>query len=105
MVARRQLLSSGRIVLSVLCAVGIVLPVAAATPEVDAAYPAAYALYVDLHQHPELSGHEIHTAAKLAAELRGIGYTVTEHVGENVSCRSSLPRVSVPSLKRRSDVE
>jgi amidohydrolase len=81
MVARRQLMSSGRIVLSVLCALGTVLPVAAATPEVDAAYPAAYALYVDLHQHPELSGHEIHTAAKLAAELRGVGYTVTEHVG------------------------
>lgn len=80
MVARR-LMSSGRVVLSVLCALGIVLPVAAAAPEVDAAYPPAYAFYVDLHQHPELSGHEIRTAAKLAAELRGIGYTVTEHVG------------------------
>jgi amidohydrolase len=81
MVARRQLVSSGRVALSVLCVLGTVLPAAAATPEVEHAYPPAYALYVDLHQHPELSGHEIHTAAKLAAELRGIGYTVTEHVG------------------------
>jgi amidohydrolase len=53
----------------------------AASPEVDAAYPRAYALYVDLHQHPELSGYETHTAAKVAGELRTLGYTVTEHVG------------------------
>jgi amidohydrolase len=53
----------------------------AATAEVDAAYPKAYALYVDLHEHPELSGYETRTAAKLAAELRAVGYTVTEHVG------------------------
>ncbi len=53
----------------------------AAPAEVDAAYPKAYALYVDLHQHPELSGYETRTASKLAAELRALGYTVTEHVG------------------------
>ena len=58
-----------------------VQPVTAATAEVDAAYPKAYALYVDLHEHPELSGYETHTAAKLAGELRALGYTVTEHVG------------------------
>lgn len=55
--------------------------VAAASPEVEAAYPAARALYVELHQHPELSGHEVQTAAKLAAQLRALGYEVTEHVG------------------------
>ncbi len=49
--------------------------------EVDAAYPKAYALYVDLHEHPELSGYETRTAAKLAGELRALGYTVTERVG------------------------
>lgn len=38
-------------------------------------------LYVDLHQHPELSGAETRTAAKLATQLRSLGYTVTEHVG------------------------
>jgi amidohydrolase len=56
-------------------------PAGAATAEVDAAYPKAYALYVDLHEHPELSGYETRTAAKLAGELRALGYTVTEHVG------------------------
>jgi amidohydrolase len=49
--------------------------------EVDAAYPEAHALYIDLHQNPELSGHENRTAAKLAAHLHNLGYDVTEHVG------------------------
>lgn len=52
-----------------------------APPEVQAVYPAAHALYLDLHQHPELSSHEVQTAAKLAGALRGLGYDVTEHVG------------------------
>jgi amidohydrolase len=54
---------------------------AAASPEVDAVYPSAHALYVELHQHPELSSHEIRTAGKLAGSLRALGYDVTEHVG------------------------
>ena len=49
--------------------------------EVDAVYPMARALYVDLHEHPELSGHETRTAAMVAAALRKLGYEVTEHVG------------------------
>jgi len=54
---------------------------APSSKEVDAAYPAARAFYLDLHQFPELSSHEIRTAAKLAARLRDLGYTVTEGVG------------------------
>jgi len=53
----------------------------AATAEADAVYGKAYALYVDLHQHPELSGAETATAATLAGQLRALGYTVTERVG------------------------
>src|SRR5579885_1090793 len=49
--------------------------------EADAVYPEVYKLYVDLHEHPELSGHEVQTATKLAAGLRDLGYEVTEHVG------------------------
>jgi len=49
--------------------------------EVDAVYRDAHALYLDIHQNPELSGHETQTAAKLAARLRNLGYEVTEHVG------------------------
>jgi len=54
---------------------------ASAGDEIDAAYAKAYALYTDLHQHPELSGAETRTSAKLAGELRALGYAVTEHVG------------------------
>jgi amidohydrolase len=49
--------------------------------EVNNVYPDAHAVYVDLHQHPELSGHETETAGKLANKLRVAGYEVTEHVG------------------------
>jgi amidohydrolase len=49
--------------------------------EVEAVYPDAHALYLDLHQNPELSSHETQTAEKLAGRLRDLGYTVTEHVG------------------------
>jgi hippurate hydrolase len=49
--------------------------------EVDSVYPDAHALYIDLHQHPELSFHETETASKLADRLRKLGYDVTEHIG------------------------
>ena len=49
--------------------------------EVETVYPDAHALYLDLHQNPELSSHETQTAAKLAERLRSAGYDVTEHVG------------------------
>jgi hippurate hydrolase len=49
--------------------------------EVENIYPDAHALYLDLHQNPELSTHETQTAAKLAGRLRSLGYDVTEHVG------------------------
>jgi len=51
--------------------------------EVQSVYPQVQALYVDLHEHPELSLHEVNTAAKLAEQLHRLGYQVTEHVGGN----------------------
>ena len=74
-----RIVKSGWLMCGVSCA--LVSVSVAASPEVDAVYPAAHALYVELHQHPELSGHEIQTAAKLAAQLRALGYEVSEHVG------------------------
>ncbi len=53
----------------------------ALAPQVDTLLPDAHALYLDLHQHPELSSHETRTAAELAGRLRTLGYEVTEHVG------------------------
>ncbi|GAC1668714.1 MAG: M20 family metallopeptidase [Steroidobacteraceae bacterium] len=65
----------------VLAGLGRSLSAAPVTDEVDAVYPQSDALYLDLHRHPELSFHEQQTAAKLAAELRKLGYAVTTGVG------------------------
>jgi len=83
MITSRSIRNSFRAPLTALTTLMLAVPVAAAaaSAEVDAVYPKAYALYVDLHQHPELSGFEVQTATKLAGELRALGYTVTEHVG------------------------
>jgi amidohydrolase len=54
---------------------------APSSKEVEAVYPESRALYLDLHQNPELSSHEVQTAAKLATRLKSLGYEVTENVG------------------------
>lgn len=38
-------------------------------------------LFDHFHRHPELSGQETQTAARMAAELKALGYKVTEGVG------------------------
>jgi len=42
--------------------------------EVEGVLPDARALYLDIHQNPELSAHETQTAAKLAGRLRDLGW-------------------------------
>lgn len=44
--------------------------------------PSLMALYRDLHANPELSFQEFRTSAKLAAEAKRLGFTVTEKVGQ-----------------------
>jgi len=63
-------------------------PVRAADPsrfpskaQVEAIYPQTEALYLDLHRNPELSSHEEKTAAKIADQLRKLGYEVTTGFG------------------------
>ncbi|MFP3888908.1 M20 family metallopeptidase [uncultured Ralstonia sp.] len=67
-------------------AAGGSIDVGATKPAVEAAvnaeYPHLDALYKDLHAHPELAFQETRTAAKLAAEMRKIGFEVTEHVAK-----------------------
>src|SRR3979490_2256139 len=48
----------------------------------ESEYPKLDALYKDIHAHPELAFQEEKTAAKLAAEMRAIGFEVTERVGK-----------------------
>ena len=57
----------------------------AAKAAVDAQFvrdwPALKSLYEDIHAHPELGFQETRTAAELAARMRALGFTVTQHVG------------------------
>src|SRR5262245_19069672 len=48
----------------------------------DGPYARIEALDKDMHAHPELSFQETRTARKLAAELRALGFEVTEGVGK-----------------------
>jgi amidohydrolase len=49
---------------------------------VESDYPKLDALYKDIHAHPEIAFQEVKTAAKLAAEMRALGFEVTEQVGK-----------------------
>ena len=56
-------------------------PWRAPSAQIDAVYPQVESLYVDLHRNPELSYHEEKTAAKIADQLRKLGYDVTTGFG------------------------
>jgi amidohydrolase len=56
-------------------------PWRASSTQIDAVYPQVEALYLDLHRNPELSYHEEKTAAKIADQLRRLGYDVTTGFG------------------------
>lgn len=49
---------------------------------VDKDYPYLDALYKHLHANPELSFQEKETAARLAKEMRQLGFEVTENIGK-----------------------
>jgi amidohydrolase len=72
--------------------------------EVGSVYPEAHALYLDLHQNPELSSQETQTAAKLANRLRSLGYDVTEHFGGN-GIVAILKNGSGPTIMLRTDLD
>ena len=66
-------------------AMTVTTPAAAASGLSDAIradMPQLMTLYRDLHANPELSMQEVRTPAKLAAEMRKLGFDVTEHVGK-----------------------
>jgi hippurate hydrolase len=94
-------------VLVLLLLAGLAVAQTSITPnsrEVDAVYPAAHDLYVDVHEHPELSSHETQTAAKLAERLRSLGYDVTEHVG-GTGVVAILKNGSGPTVMLRTELD
>lgn len=81
----RVALSALALVLATAATPALARNVAADKAAIDAqlgkTYPHLDALYKDIHQNPELGFQETRTAAKLAAEMRALGFEVTEHVG------------------------
>ena len=75
-----------------LCAVASLSPVhaeldvvklkVAIETSVEADYPKLDALYKEIHAHPEIAFQEVNTAARLATEMRALGFDVTEKVGK-----------------------
>jgi len=59
---------------------------------------------MDLHEHPELSGHETQTAEKLASRLRAAGYEVTEHVS-NTGVVAVLKNGPGPTIMLRAELD
>ncbi len=62
------------------------------------------ALYRDLHTHPELSGQEVKTAAKMAARLREMGFEVVTGVGGH-GVVSVLRNGEGPTVMLRTDMD
>ncbi len=75
-----------------------------AASEVQNAYGRSEALYRDLHQHPELSSHESETAAKLATQLRELGFDVTTGVG-GTGVVGILKNGSGPTVMLRTELD
>jgi amidohydrolase len=73
-----------RSMLALLAASMLAQPASAATLKeaIGADLPQLMTLYRDLHANPELSMQEVRTPAKLAPEMRKLGFTVTEKVGK-----------------------
>jgi len=74
------------------------------TRRVEAEYPSLFAIYTNLHAHPELSFMEIKTAALVARELRTLGFTVTEKVG-NTGVVGVLTNGIGPTVLVRADMD
>jgi hippurate hydrolase len=66
--------------------------------------PHLEALYKHLHSHPELSLREVQTAARLAKELREIGFEVTEKVG-GTGIVGVLRNGAGPTIMVRTDMD
>ena len=67
-------------------------------------YPYLEALYKHLHQYPELSGQELNTAKRMAAEMRSAGFEVTENIG-GYGVVGVMKNGSGPTLLLRADMD
>ncbi|HET7708618.1 MAG TPA: amidohydrolase [Sphingomicrobium sp.] len=91
---------------TLLAAMTLPTPAAAATlkESIAADMPQLMTLYRDLHANPELSMQEVRSPARLAAEVRKLGFQVTEKVGKTgvVAVMKNGPG---PTLLLRADMD
>lgn len=78
--------------------------IAQSSADIDRVYPAAESLYLDLHQHPELSLHEVQTSAKIADRLKSLGFDVTTGVG-GTGVVAILKNGSGPTIMLRTELD
>jgi hippurate hydrolase len=95
-----------RAILALFAASILPAPAAAATlnEAVRADMPRLMTLYRDLHANPELSMQEARTPAKLAAEMRKLGFAVTEKVGKT-GVVAVMKNGEGPTLLIRADMD
>jgi len=72
--------------------------------QIDETYPELEAFYKDLHQHPELSLFEKNTSARLAKEMRQLGFEVTEQFG-GYGIVAVLKNGDGPTILYRTDMD
>ena len=87
-------------------AMAVTTPAAAASlsDSIRGDMPQLMALYRDLHANPELSMLEVRTPAKVAPEMKKLGFQVTEHVGKT-GVVSVLRNGPGPVLMIRADMD
>jgi amidohydrolase len=78
--------------------------IAAVTKKLDAELPSLLDLYKSIHAHPELSLQEEKTAARLAEELKSLGFEVTTGVG-GTGIVGVLKNGSGPTVLVRTDMD
>ncbi|GEO06190.1 putative amidohydrolase [Adhaeribacter aerolatus] len=71
---------------------------------IQSAYPDLAKLYQHLHEHPELSFQEKNTSARMAAELKSLGYAVTQNIG-GYGIVGVLKNGSGPTVLIRTDLD
>ena len=77
---------------------------AAVTKRVNSEIGSLEKLYEQLHRHPELAFQEEQTAAKLANELRSLGFEVTTKVGDT-GIVGVLKNGAGPTIMVRTDMD
>ncbi len=70
----------------------------------DRRYPALERIYKDLHAHPEVAFQEVRTAAILAAQMRKLGFSVTEGMGKT-GLVAILKNGAGPTVLVRADID